>query len=136
MIYYQEDKNIEMKKLIDLYKNAGWTAYTKSPEEIQLAIKNSLSVITAWEDEKLVGLIRSVGDSVSILYIQDILVLKDYQNTGIGQQLMKHMLERFPDVRQKVLLTEEAPDVRSFYEKCGFKSADQGTTVAFWKLDN
>mgnify|MGYP004604640867 CR=1 FL=1 len=44
------------------------------------------------------------------------------------------MLGAYPNVRQRVLLTEEAPDVRHFYEKCGFISADQGEAVAFVML--
>ncbi|WP_244923504.1 hypothetical protein [Peribacillus butanolivorans] len=34
--------------------------------------------------------------------------------------MMQRVLEKYKDVRQKVLLTEEAPDVRHFYEKNGF----------------
>lgn len=83
----------------------------------------------------MVGLIRVVGDGLTILYIQDILVLKAYQNQGIATQLMEQMLEKYQKVRQKVLLTEEAPDVRHFYEKNGLQSRDQGTVVAFYKFN-
>lgn len=49
--------------------------------------------------------------------------------------LMTQVLEKYRDVRQKVLLTEEAPDVRHFYEKHGFRSCDNGDLVAFAKLE-
>ena len=43
--------------------------------KLKNAINNSLKVLTAWDDEKLVGLIRVIGDGYTIIYIQDILIL-------------------------------------------------------------
>lgn len=100
------------------------------------AIEQSLAVITAWDRDRLVGLIRVVGDGLTIIYIQDILVLRDYQKEGIGSELMKLILAKYSDVRQKVLLTNDAPDVRQFYEKNSFQSCDQGELVAFVQLNN
>ncbi|MFB7157892.1 GNAT family N-acetyltransferase [Lysinibacillus sp. NPDC056232] len=54
---------------------------------------------------------------------------------GIVADMMNHILEKYKDVHQKVLLTEEAPDVRHFYEKNGFQSCDKGTLVAFAKMN-
>lgn len=124
-----------MKQVEKLYNDVEWYAYTKDLEVLQQALSHSLEVISAWNGDKLVGLIRAVGDGLTILYIQDILVLKAYQNQGIATQLMEQMMEKYKNVRQKVLLTEEAPDVRHFYEKNEFESCDQGITVAFAKFN-
>lgn len=124
-----------MKQVEKLYNDVEWYAYTKDLEVLQQALSHSLEVISAWNGDKLVGLIRAVGDGLTILYIQDILVLKAYQNQGIATQLMEQMMEKYKNVRQKVLLTEEAPDVRHFYEKNEFESCDQGRTVAFAKFN-
>lgn len=118
-----------------LYNDAEWFAYTKDLEVLQRALKHSLEVISAWNGDELVGLIRAVGDGLTILYIQDVLVLGSYQNQGIATQLMQQMLDQYKHVRQKVLLTEDAPDVRHFYEKNEFQSCDQGTLVAFAKFN-
>ncbi|HCW74840.1 MAG TPA: GNAT family N-acetyltransferase, partial [Clostridiaceae bacterium] len=66
----------------------------------------------AWEKEELIGLIRTVGDGHTILYIQDILVLNTHRDKGIGSMLLQEVLEKYKHVRQKVLLTEEAKNVR------------------------
>lgn len=71
---------------------------------------------------------------LTIIYIQDILVLKAYQNQGIATHLMQQVLKKYKNVRHKVLLTDEAPNVRHFYEKNGFQSYDKGSLVAFAKL--
>lgn len=134
MISYRATKKLTQQQLLGLYEDAGWTAYTKDIEQLQQAVQHSLSVITAWKEDELVGLIRVVGDGLTIIYIQDILVKKVVQNQGIGFELMQKILLKYQAVRQKVLLTEEAPAIRHFYEKCGFISADKGDTVAFVKL--
>ncbi|MCM6769021.1 GNAT family N-acetyltransferase [Weissella paramesenteroides] len=72
---------------------------------------------------------------LTIVYIQDILVLNAYQNKGIASELLQRILNKYKNVRQKVLLTEEASGVRYFYEKNGFESCDQGLLVAFAKMN-
>lgn len=134
-IKFINTKNIDKEQLKRLYNDAGWYAYTKDLETLQKGLKQSLEVLSAWDDDELVGLIRIVGDGLTIIYIQDILVLHAYQNQGIATQLMQQILIKYENVRQKVLLTEEAPDVRHFYEKNGFQSCDKGSLVAFAKLN-
>ncbi|MGN7356250.1 GNAT family N-acetyltransferase [Paenibacillus sp. SAF-054] len=134
-IVFKNSKHIDAGQLNELYDDVQWYAYTKDMQLLQQAVQQSLDVVTAWDGEVLVGLIRVVGDGLTIIYVQDILVRTAYHNQGIATQLMKQMMDRYPDVRQKVLLTEEAPDVRHFYEKNGFQSCDQGSLVAFARFN-
>ncbi|MDM5248271.1 GNAT family N-acetyltransferase [Lysinibacillus sp. G4S2] len=133
-IVFKEEKYIHKNDLKALYEDVEWYAYTKDLDQLQQALLNSIFVLSAWENDQLIGLTRVVGDGLTILYIQDILVLNSHQNRGIATNMMNHVLEKYKDVRQKVLLTEEAPDVRHFYEKNGFDSCDKGTLVAFAKM--
>lgn len=128
-------KNLEEKHVMDLYEDAGWTSYTNDMLKLMESIKSSLLVVTAWEEENLIGLIRAVGDGLTIVYIQDILVKKSYKRMGIGTRLLKEVLKEYKDVRQKVLLTDESKETRGFYEENGFVSCDKGKVVAFAKLD-
>ena len=125
-INFSISKDIDIKQLEELYNDVGWSAYTQDLEVLKQAILQSLDVITVWNDDKLVGLIRAIGDGLTIVYIQDILVLNAYQNKGIASELLQRILNKYKNVRQKVLLTEEASGVRYFYEKNGFESCDQG----------
>ena len=134
-INFKNNKNIDVKQLERLYNDVEWYAYTQDLPTLKLAIEQSLEVITVWDDEELVGLIRVVGDGLTIIYIQDILVLNSYQNQGIATQLMEQVLKKYKNARQKVLMTEDAPDVRHFYEKNGFQSCDKGSLVAFAKMN-
>lgn len=118
-----------------LYEDANWTSYTKDMPRLMNAIKSSLMVMTAWNQHRLIGLVRVVGDGQTIIYVQDLLVLGAYQNKGIGSKLLKLILAHFKDVRQNVLLTNESENVRAFYEKNGFSSCDKGDLVAFAKIN-
>lgn len=130
---YSWEKNLQPPDVQALYDDAGWSVYSKDMDKLMRAITNSLAVMTAWDGNRLVGLVRVVGDGETILYIQDILVLVAYKRKGIGRALLKEVFTKFP-VRQKVLLTDDTPETRGFYEALGFISCDKGETVAFVKF--
>lgn len=104
-----------------LYESVGWTSYLRYPDLLQKAYAHSLKTLAAYKDEQLIGIIRAVGDGVSILYIQDLLVQPVLQHKGIGTQLMKEMLQLYPDVNQVVLLTDDTDEMTHFYESAGFQ---------------
>lgn len=107
-------------ELVALYNSVGWTTYTQDPQRLLLALTRSLRVVSAREDGELVGLARIVGDGLTIVYLQDILVAPSHQRRGIGAALMNEALKPFADVRQQVLLTDDEPRQREFYESMGF----------------
>jgi len=133
---FSDNKDLKQEDLLKLYKDAKWLAYTNNPDLLQQAISNSLYVLTAWENERLLGLIRLVGDGLTIVYIQDILVLKSHKRRKIGTTLLQKALEKYKNIRQKVLLTDDNEETRGFYEALGFTSCDKGQLVAFVKLEN
>ena len=135
-ITYQEAKKIDREDLLDLYDDAGWTAYTSAPKLLVQAIQNSFFVLLAKDGDKLVGLIRVVGDGATIAYIQDILVHSAYKRKKIGSTLVAKTLEKFKEIRQIVLLTDDTQETRGFYEAMGFESCDKGQLVSFVKLRN
>ena len=139
MVTYQENCLPQAKSIELLYQAHNWLSYTKNMELTMRGIKNSLFMITATVENNLVGFIRVVGDGFTIIYIQDILVHPHYQQQGIGEELLTRVLERYPNVRQKVLLTDASKEtkyVRDFYRKLGFKSCDNGQTVAMARFEN
>ncbi len=123
----------DIDSIMNLYGDVSWTAYTSNPSKLEQAISNSLKVWTAWDDDLLVGLARVVGDSSTIIYIQDILVLQAYQKKEIGSQLLKIILDEYKDIRQIVLLTDDTDKTIKFYEKNGFTKVSKYKSVAFMK---
>ena len=76
----KEYTNYNEQEIIGLYSAVGWTAYTDDPESLRKGYENSLLVLGAYEGEKLMGIIRVVGDGATIVFVQDILVFPEYRS--------------------------------------------------------
>ena len=91
------------------------------------AILNSHLVIGCFVDDRLVGLLRTVSDDSSIVYIQDILVHPDYQRQSIGRQMVLKCLEHYQHVRTIMLLTDDRESQLHFYASLGFSNTKDST---------
>lgn len=121
-------------EILRLYDSVGWTNYTSNPSMVENAYQNSLRILGAYDSGKLVGIIRVVGDGYSIIYIQDIIVLPEYQRKGIGTALLSKVLLEYKNVYQKVLMTDNTKKTIQFYKSVGFAmDADIGCR-AFLKI--
>lgn len=132
MIRYIENPSVTLEEVLPLYEAVGWTNYTTKLEMLEVAYKNSLHIIGAFnDDEKLIGALRGVGDGASILFIQDILVYPEYQHQGIGTKLLQLSLEKYKNVYQIQLATDDSKKTVSFYESNGFTSLTSLNCVSF-----
>ena len=132
MIRTVENPIVTLEDVLPLYEAVGWTNYTTKPEMLKAAYENTLHVLAALNDEgKLVGILRAVGDGASILFIQDILVYPEYQHQGIGTKLLQMILEKYKNVYQIQLATDDSTKTVSFYESNGFTSLTSLNCVSF-----
>ena len=109
------------EEVLELYESVGWTGYTRRFEIMEQAFDHSLKIYGAYVQGQLVGLIRAVGDGITIVYIQDLLVKPMYQRMGIGKALMGRLLEDYKSVYQKVLTTDDTEKTLAFYHHMGMK---------------
>lgn len=114
------DGTVSEPELLSLYASVGWSAYTNDPLLLGRAIRSSSFVVVARDEEgALLGLARAISDDATIAYVQDILVNPEFQGTGVGRALFGHVQERYRHVRQTVLITDDEPRQRAFYESMG-----------------
>ena len=132
---FRTHHNLPTNAILQLYSDAGWTLYTNNPEQLTRAIQNSSYVLSAWDGEELVALLRAVGDGETILYIQDILVLQAYQGQGIGSILIKMALEAHDRIRQVVLITDQDIGLHAFYRKVGLKEVGEIGLSGFVRIN-
>ena len=137
MIRYVENPALTLEEVLPLYEAVGWTNYTQNPTMLKEAYENSLHILGALNEEgKLVGVLRAVGDGASILFIQDILVTPEYQHQGIGTKLLQQTLEKYKNVYQIQLATDDSKKTVSFYESNGFTSLTSLNCVSFMYTGN
>ena len=107
-------------EILRLYASVGWTAYTEDLPALERGFQNSLLVLAAYEDGELIGLIRAVGDGATVVFVQDLLVAPQKQRQGVGTALLKAVLDRYSNVRQLLLTTDNTPKTIAFYKSLGF----------------
>ncbi len=121
-------------EIIDLYESVGWVNYVEHPQRLREGYKNSLCVLAAYKDTELVGILRAVGDNATILFIQDIIVLPKYQRMGIGTKLIKSAMEKYKDVYQIELLTDDMEKTISFYKSVGLTPTNEIGALSFIRM--
>jgi ribosomal protein S18 acetylase RimI-like enzyme len=131
MIEYQKKVDITHEALLHLYESVGWSAYTQDNPDLTSLLEGAKHYLTAWDGERLIGLIRVVGDGVYIAYIQDVLVHPDYQRQGIGKYLMQKMLKEIRYAKQIILTTENSPATKAFYQSLGMKEFNETGALGF-----
>ncbi|MBQ7955917.1 MAG: GNAT family N-acetyltransferase [Lachnospiraceae bacterium] len=130
----KEYERYEAEEILNLYAKVGWTNYTDNPVMLENAYHNSLKILGAYKGEELLGIVRVVGDGHSIIFVQDILVLPEYQRKGIGRALLQAILDMYPNVYQKSLMTDNTEKTIRFYKSLGFEMDTDIECRAFIKV--
>ncbi len=126
-IAFRYDRDLPIKDLVELYVAVAWSSAEK-PEELHEALRNSHTVITAWDGARLAGLGNAISDGHMVVYYPHLLVHPDYQGRGIGSEIVGQMRKRYAGLHQQILVADgKAID---FYKKCGFEQA--GKCQALW----
>lgn len=123
-------REITLEDVLPLYEANEWSA-AKKPTQLLNGLRNSHSLVTAWEGDKLVGLGNAISDGHLVVYYPHFLVHPEYQGKGIGIQLLEKMQEKYADFHMQVLTADG--DTVEFYKKIGFKRA--GETKSMWIYD-
>ena len=122
MITIRKQEIVKLEDVLHLYQAVGWTNYTNQSQMLEQALSHSLAIYLAFDGEKIVGLIRLVGDGFSSVFVQDLIVLPTYQRQGIGSALMKQALEDFKEAYQVQLATDQTEKNVGFYRSMGFET--------------
>lgn len=116
-------KNWDINEIVELYRTGGWWKESWNPSRIPSLIKGSYAFLVAVDSKtkKAIGMGRLISDGVSDAYIQDLIVLPDYRNRGIGQRIVQSLLEycKSKGILWIGLIAEPKQD--SFYLALGFK---------------
>ncbi|MCC5894189.1 MAG: GNAT family N-acetyltransferase [Alkalibacterium sp.] len=135
-ITYITQAEITMDDLLSLYSSVGWSAYTDHPDKMAKLLSGAVNLISAWDGDHLVGLVRALSDNASIVYVQDILVHPEFQRKGIGRHLLDSLLKDYAHIRQIVLMTDNTEKTKAFYQSLGFSAAEDVEAVAFIRMNH
>ena len=121
MISIKENVN-NVEEFNYLYDAVGWGHYDEAIS--QIALDNTFYSVSIYDDDKIVGYGRLIGDQICFIYVQDVMVVPEYQGQQIGTYIMKILEDKIREIKAV------NPDVRvylgsskgkeEFYKKCGY----------------
>jgi len=123
-IEYKINTPIAPEDIISLYESAGLNRPTNDKERIEKMYKNSNLVISAWDENTLVGVSRALTDFCFCCYLSDLAVRKEYQKQGIGKKLIDATREHISS--QSMLLLLSAPTAMEYYPAIGMDEVKNG----------
>lgn len=88
-IIYRKDIKPDTDQIVEVYNSSGINRPTTDKEQIEKMYANSNLVLTAWDNDKLVGISRSLTDFCYCCYLSDLTVRREYQTSGIGKKLIE-----------------------------------------------
>ncbi|MDE5577856.1 MAG: GNAT family N-acetyltransferase [Oscillospiraceae bacterium] len=135
MITYFE-KIPSAQEFSDLTESVGWGRDDRAI--VETALKNTLFAVCAYDGERIVGFGRLIGDGAMFLYVQDVMVVPEYQSRKIGTEIMNRIMKAVADYKavnpglRAYLGASKGKE--KFYEKFGFvtrSSAGLGEGMVF-----
>lgn len=121
------EKKPSAREYNDLTEAVGWG---REPEDItEEMFENTLYSVCAYDGESMIGFARIVGDGILFAYIQDVMVLPEYQGQHVGSCLMEYILGEIsrrtvisPNIRTYLGASEGKED---FYRRFGFVTREE-----------
>lgn len=126
-ITYTEEKKFTQDEVQNLFLSVGWIS-GQYPSRLYKALMHSSTVITAWDGNRLVGLVRLIDDSELVAYMHYVLVDPAYHGQGIASEMIKMVKEKYRNYLYLEIMPEERKNA-SFYEKHGFQVMSDGVAM-------
>ena len=106
---------------LKLFETTGWNqGYQADADALYRAISSSWYVVSAYNNDDLVGFGRVISDGVLYALICDLIVKPPYQEQGIGSQILEQLIEKCHRDKIRVIWLFSARGKSAFYEKFGF----------------
>lgn len=131
MITYKDTHEFTAEELQDLFLSVEWSS-GHFPDKLVIAMKHFETVYTAWDGNKLVGLVCAMDDSIMTAYIHYMLVRPEYHKMGIGKTLLEKMKVHYKDYLRIVLVAYDKE--LGFYKHCGFEKAKDDSAMFITSL--
>ncbi len=124
LISYKAKRDIAPEVFIDLLQRSGLAERrpVENPDIIRGMLEHADLLVTAWDEDTLVGVARSVTDFEYCCYLSDLAVDRAYQKSGIGRELIRRTREGLG--QNCILILLAAPAAVDFYPRLGFTAHD------------
>ncbi len=130
-IEYKDVRLFERKELERLFLSVEWSS-GHFPEKLVVAMRNFDTVFSAWDGDKLVGMICAMDDGIMNAYVHYLLVDPEYQGKTIGRTLVKMVKDKYQEYMRIVVVAYD--DELRFYQACGFEKSNNASPMFITSL--
>ncbi|MDC3418373.1 GNAT family N-acetyltransferase [Aquibacillus salsiterrae] len=127
-VTYKHNAPVNEKELSILFKSSGINRPSEDLNRLKKMIDNADITLTAWANDKLIGIARAITDYCYCCYLSDLAIHRDYQQQGIGETLVDMLRENIGEEVALILLA--SPTAMEYYPKIGFEKIDNGFKIA------
>ncbi len=131
MVEFRNTHEFTKEELERLFLSVDWSS-GHYPDKLVTAMKNFSTVVSAWDNDRLVGMICAMDDGVMTAYVHYLLVEPDYQGKAIGRRLVEMVKEKYKDYLRIVVVAYNKE--MKFYENCGFEKSDTSSPMFITSL--
>ena len=130
-IVYRETRDFSRDELERLFLSVEWSS-GHFPDKLAAAMKNFATVFSAWDGEKLAGMVCAMDDGVMNAYVHYLLVDPEFQDRAVGRTLVEMVKEKYADYLRIAIIAYD--DEMNFYENCGFKKSENASPMFITSL--
>jgi len=127
MITYQCNRALDPRNIARLFNASGIIRPSDDLPRIARMFEHANLVISAWDQDLLVGVCRALTDYSYCCYLSDLAVDRTYQKQGIGSALIQHIRGAIGEQVSLILLS--APGAMSYYPANGFLPVENGFVI-------
>lgn len=125
--YVETKHDITASDVSRVFEASGIKRPYQDLERMERMIQNADVLITAWHENKMVGLARAITDFSYCCYLSDLAVDKEYQRYGIGRELVNRVKDEIGEESSLILLS--SPIAMDYYPKLGFSKVENAYVI-------
>ena len=125
-IEYKSTHNFNCTELERLFLSVEWSS-GHFPEKLVVAMKNFNTVYSAWDGDKLVGMICAMDDGIMNAYVHYLLVDPEYHGKTIGRTLVDMIKQKYKEYMRIIVIAYDRE--QHFYNACGFEKSNQSSPM-------
>ncbi|HAO28909.1 MAG TPA: GNAT family N-acetyltransferase [Chryseobacterium indologenes] len=128
-IIFKINEKIEIKTIKDLFFMSDYLPISNMNDDLRLQkmFDNANLVVSAWSENKLVGIARSLCDFSYCCYLSDIFVNKEFRHLNIGKRLIE--ITREHAGKECKIILHSSEDALNFYDKIGMKRISEAFII-------
>ncbi len=115
---------VDWKKVSETLKGVGMSY--GEPDFHRKAFENSHATVFVYRGDRLIGFGRAISDGVCQAAIYDVAVVPEFQKTGIGTTIIRHILARVPHCN---VILYASPGKEGFYRTLGLRQMKTGMAL-------